>query len=511
MSGASELPAPLKRIPSGIPGLDRVLHGGFLEGGAYIVKGLPGAGKTILVNHVCFNHVAAGGRALYVTLLSEAHARLLQHMRQFDFFAAAPISERLVFISGFSALETGGLDSVLALLRGELLRHEASLLVIDGLLALGDHELSDRALRKFVHQLQMLMSSAACTGLITTGEGRALYHPEYTMVDGVLTLENPTFGTRTQRQLHVDKFRGTDYLGGQHPFTISKAGISVFPRLESWAATSPASKVKRIDRLGSGIRTLDRLMNGGIPSGTTTLVLGPSGVGKTMTGLHFVCKSSAQEPALFFTFYETPARLLTKAKRVGLDFEKKLRRGHLEVIWQAPGDNILDAVAARILDAVTRRRVKRVFIDGMGGFQQAVLYPERLPEFFSVFAHALRERGATTILTGETRVLIGSEVRSPIPTLSILAENMLLMRYVELRSKLYRIISILKMRDSDFDQSLYEFIVSPDGIQLAASPDSAEDILAAVHELRHLAVTDTVSPSRKRARRGGASGGRKRR
>lgn len=480
MTRERESEAGLRRIPSGIAGLDEILSGGFLEGGAYIVKGLPGTGKTTLVNQVAFSHVGRGGRALYVTLLSEQHARLMQHMQLFDFFAAEAIPERLAFLSAFRTLEAEGLAGVMTLLRGEMAAHRASLLVIDGMLAVSEQELSDRDLRKFVHELQGHMGAAGCTGLITTNEGRSAYHPEYTIVDGVLTLEHAVFGARTQRQLQVEKLRGTGYLPGKHAFTITDAGLTVYPRTEA-LLTRPQRDDDRLgERLSCGIPALDAMMHGGVPSATTTLLLGPSGVGKTMIGLHFACAASAREPALFFTFYETPERLLMKARRVHLGFETAVRKGHLEVLWQPPAENLLDALTGRLLDAVDRLGARRLFIDGMGGFQQAAVHPDRLPNYFGTLANALRLRGVTTILTGETQVIIGSEVRSPVPTLSILAENMLLMRYVELRSRLYRVLSILEMRDTGFDPSLYEFELSERGVSLSPTPESAEALLDAM-------------------------------
>jgi circadian clock protein KaiC len=123
----------LKRIPTGVPGLDAVLRGGFLRGGIFIIQGSPGAGKTILGNQICFHHVAKGGRALYVTLLAENHARMLLHIGQLGFFEEAAIPDRLYYVSAYRVLEQEGLPAVLNLLRREVQAREASILVLDGL------------------------------------------------------------------------------------------------------------------------------------------------------------------------------------------------------------------------------------------------------------------------------------------------------------------------------------------------------------------------------------------
>src|ERR1700761_7939628 len=140
----------LKRIPTGVPGLDTVLRGGFLRGGVFIVQGSPGAGKTILGNQICFHHVAQGGRALYVTLLAENHARMLLHIGHLGFFEEAVIPDRLYYISAFRVLEEEGLPAVMNVLRREVQAREASLLVLDGLSAIEESTGSTREFKKFI-------------------------------------------------------------------------------------------------------------------------------------------------------------------------------------------------------------------------------------------------------------------------------------------------------------------------------------------------------------------------
>src|SRR5271168_1754520 len=127
--------APLERVPTGIPGLDTVLRGGFLKAGIYIVRGEPGAGKTIFGNQCCFNHVAAGHRAVYVTLLAETHDRMMQHMQTMSFFDLARIPDGLYYVNGFRVLEEDGIKGFIDLLWHEIRTHNTTLLVLDGLIA----------------------------------------------------------------------------------------------------------------------------------------------------------------------------------------------------------------------------------------------------------------------------------------------------------------------------------------------------------------------------------------
>ena len=133
-----------ERRPTGIAGLDQILEGGLLIAGVYIVQGPPGAGKTILANQACFTHAAAGGHAVYVTLLAESHSRMFAHLRRMAFFDESAIPERVYYIGGYSVLEADGLDALLTLIRGAIQKHQATLLVVDGLVSAHESSPTDR-------------------------------------------------------------------------------------------------------------------------------------------------------------------------------------------------------------------------------------------------------------------------------------------------------------------------------------------------------------------------------
>src|ERR1041385_453643 len=145
----------IERVPSGIPGLDTILQGGFLQGGLYLIVGRPGAGKTIFGNQLSFNHVAAGGRVVYVTLLAETHARMLAHLQSLAFYDPAPIANSLYYVSGYRVLEESGLDGLLEMLRRLIRENRASLLVLDGLVTVETVASSDLAFKRFIHELQV--------------------------------------------------------------------------------------------------------------------------------------------------------------------------------------------------------------------------------------------------------------------------------------------------------------------------------------------------------------------
>lgn len=485
MTEAQKPPPTLRRIPTGILGLDEILHGGFLEGGVYIVQGTPGAGKTILGNEFCFRHTRAGGRAAYVTLLAEMHTRMLQHLRPMSFFDEAVIPEALYYVSAFQNLEDNGLQGLIDLLRREIKNHRSSLLVIDGLVAAEESARSDGEFKKFIHQIQAHAGAYDCTVLLLTSGSRGHVRPEHTMVDGVLELEDHLLQFRTERTLQVRKFRGSSFMRGRHPFRITNDGIRLFPRIESAAADPERLCIHTsAARLSSGVAGLDEMLGGGLPACSSTGLCGASGVGKTTVGLHYLSKSSAAEPGLCFGFFETPEALRLKARTLGLPLDAAIERGHVEILWQAGKENILDELAYQLLSNIKRRKVKRVFIDGLNGFIDSASHPERIGRFFASLTNELNALRATTIFTMESREVVGGALGVPIPGISALVENLIFLRYVEYHSDLRRLVSVSKVRDSGHDPRLREFVISNTGMRVADVFTGTEGVtLGVAHEL----------------------------
>jgi circadian clock protein KaiC len=468
----------IERVPSLVPGLDPVLCGGFLRGGLYLIQGSPGMGKTILANQILYRHVAEAGRALFITVLGENHGRMLAHLRPMRFFDPSHIPDRVTYLSAYHALEGEGLEGVMALIRREALAHQATLLVLDGVSAIEAKAGAEYEMKRFTHELQTLASAMNCTMLLLTTTGGATSAPEHTMVDGIIELRQRAFGVRSERRLLVHKLRGSGFLEGDHAFRISRDGLTVFPRTEALLATPTLRGPPPRARLSSGIASLDAVFHGGIPEATMTAVVGPSGSGKTTLGLQFLTASSAAEPGLLFGSYEPPERLHLKAEALGIDLAAAERRGDLEILWHPVGEHILDELARRLLDAIRRRGVRRLLIDGLSGFEQAALEPERIVRFWSALSNELRALGVTTLHTLEMPELIGTDIRVPVSGISSLAESMVMLRYVELKSRLYRLISLFKVREGAFDPTIREFEITAQGIVVGQPFEGVEAVLS---------------------------------
>lgn len=472
----------LERLPSGIPGLDTVLGGGFFQSGVYIVQGLPGSGKTIFANQLCYAHVRTGGTAVYVTLLAESHARMLQHIRTLSFFDESAIPDRLSYISAFHDLETDGLKGLMSVLRREMRARSASVLVLDGLVAAAEAAETESELKKFIHEIQTSAVFHGCTVFLLTSGTAPRTNAEHTMVDGLIELEERVFEARSERALQVRKFRGGGSLRGKHAFRISDAGLEVFPRLESLYAAPPAGALPR-RALPTGVEGLDALIAaGGLPAESATVLTGSTGTGKTSLALHFLAGSTPQEPGLLFGFFEGPDRVRAKAAAFGLDVAGLERAGALELMWHAQAEHILDELGHRLLARVHERGVKRVVIDGLSGFFESALYAERINRFFSCLVNELRRRGATVLMTLETRDVIGSTVPTPFGV-SAFVDNLIFLRYVEERGELKRLLSITKMRDTDYSAGLFGLEITSRGVRIAGRYSEGQDIIPRAQRL----------------------------
>lgn len=482
-TGPEARPQPaLERVESGIPRLDFILKGGFFRGGTYTLYGPPGAGKTILANQLCFNLIRRTGSAcVYITVLAESHAKMVQHLSGLDFFDPAIVGSKLKYMAAYQTLRKDGLDGVLALIRNTVVNDKPAVLVIDGLESI--EQAADERLhsKEFLNQLQAFTSLVGTTTLLCAVEKAGdVRRDENAMVDGVLELSDQLIGPRGVRELTVHKFRGSGYLRGRHEVEITDGGIQIHPRTEIQFDNPPPRGQEKRERMRFGVPGLDNMMQGGVLSGSTVALLGAPGSGKTTLGLSFLVEGARNgNRGMYFGFYEPPPRLIERAEAIGIPLQRYVDEGAIELVWQPPLEHYMDSLAEALLERVRgeQHERRRLFIDGVQGFAAATVYADRLPRFLSALTNQLRAWDVTTLISEELP-LFGTQLEPPNPELAHVVETVLLLRYVELRSQLHRLISIMKMRESEYDTAIREFRMGKGGISVNDSFESAEAILS---------------------------------
>ncbi|WP_224247715.1 ATPase domain-containing protein [Hyalangium gracile] len=468
-----------RRVPSGLHGLDTLLRGGWLHGGTYIITGSPGTGKTILGNQFCFSAVATGGKAVFITVLAESHGRMVKHLEPMRFFQRESVGKSLHYISGYATLKAEGLSGLSRLIFRAVREHEATVLVVDGLAAVEERAESRLAFREFLHSLCVHNSLAGCTSLMLTGMQENPADPQFAMVDGVVVLSAELLGLKSVRGIEVQKFRGGAQLSGKHTFDITDDGLCIYPRTEALYTGQPDVVPDPQQRLPFGIPGLDQMVGGGMVAYSSTLVFGSPGAGKTLLGLHFLGEGARRgEQCLYYGFTETGPRLIMKMSKVGLDLEPLVAKGRLRLEARVAVETLPDALVQDLLGLVDKHRPQRLFIDGMEPFLKSEsIDHQRASRFITAVTNELRARKVTVMMTQQTNNLFGSELNVRLEGVEAIIDNVIFLRFVEMRSQLYRMLSVMKMRESDNDPALRLFSISSRGIHVEDTFESAEAVL----------------------------------
>lgn len=474
MIDAGDQAPALQRLPSGIPDLDTILRGGFFRGSLYIIRGAPGTGKTILANQVIFHAINQGGHAAYISLLGESNSRLFAYLSSLSFFHLAPIGDALLYHSASHVVESNNVQELQTIVKAAIVDHRAQVVVIDGLGTVGALSTSNIAFKEFIRSLQAYCEAHRCTAFILQDEQERASAVD-TIADGILVLSNTQGPFGGLRELEIRKLRGSGYLEGRHQFEITTDGLRLYPRTEAVLHRhQPPTTVDA--RLRFGIPAFDAMLGGGLPGASITMVFGTPGSGRTFLGQYFLTEGAArQEPSLYFGFNEAPDELKAKAEQIGLPFTTAVETGAVTLLWQPAFENVLDGLIEKLLTIIRQGKIRRLVIDGLEGLEQAAIVPERLQSVFAALMFELRRLHVTTLFTLELQSLGSPSIDIPVRDVSMLADNIIFLRTVELHSHLRRLISVQKMRRSSFDIGIREFTITSSGIVV---DDPFEDVHA---------------------------------
>lgn len=460
---------PIRKLPSGVPGLDEVLGGGLPEFSFNLIAGGPGAGKTTLAHQIMFANASPERKAVYFSIIGEPPIKMLRYQQQHAFFDAAKVGDGTIrFIHlGQQAVE-GGMAKVLEAILLELEKSAPGIVVVDSFRAMvrgvlaGSPE-GERELTEFMQRLALALTSYEATTFLV-GEYSDDEHDSavFTVADGLLWLYQAVDRNSVVRKLQVIKMRGQGQIPGLHTARISDAGYTIFPRLLKPAEILADHPLKH--RLSTGVQGLDEMMGGGIPSGYSVLVAGPSGSGKTVLSNQFIIEGAERgENGIVAIFEKRPNDYLQTTPR-GEAFEKLVREKKLEVVYLRPLDLSIDETLLELHDAVKRLGAKRAVIDSLSGLELALA-----PTFRADFRESLyRMMGSLTGLGVTVMATVELEdsyvdLRFSPQGVAFLTDAIIMQRYVEIDGQLRRAMAVVKVRSSQHSTVLTEYEVSSDG------------------------------------------------
>jgi circadian clock protein KaiC len=478
------------RAAFGIPGLDEVLGGGLSTGHCFLLEGQPGTGKTTTALQFLLEGVRAGERGLYITL-SETEKELRE----------GAASHGWTLGEGLSVFELAPPESLLdqrqqqsVLYSSELELGETTKLVFEAIDRVGPQRVvldslseirllaqSSLRYRRQILALKHFFARRGMTVLLLddlTAESRD--KTVHSVVHGVINLEElaPSYGSE-RRRLRVTKLRGQAFRGGFHDYRIVKGGVRVFPRLEALRQRTDFAR----DTLATGIAELDVLLGGGVQRGSSTLLLGPPGAGKSVFAFQFVKQAIARgESAAAFIFDEEIGIFRSRALSQGFDIDGATASGQLHVEQVDAAELSPGEFSQKVLDTAAGSRMRTIVIDSLNGYALAMPNENDLLLHFHELLMFLNRQGANTIVTLSQQGLIG-DMRSPID-LSYLTDTIILLRYFELLGRVRRAVSVIKKRTGPHETTIREFGINDQGLYLGEPLSALQGIMRGTPEYR---------------------------
>ena len=471
----------IHRLPTGVPGLDEVLGGGLPEFSFNLIAGPPGCGKTTLAHQMMFSLANPDRRAIYFTVLGEPPLKMLRYQQQFDFFDTDAIDQTIRFINLSEDTLGGDLDVVLKRIIEEVESFNPTLVFVDSfrsiVLAGTSNDNPHNTLQQFVQQLGMAMTSwQATTFLIGEYFVETDSNPVFTVADGLIWLRQNVVRNSMVRKMEIMKMRGQATLPGLHTFRISQSGIEVFaPALavSAFGSVSDTADALPVKRLMMGVPRLDDMLGGGLPQGYSMLVAGPSGSGKSLLAAAFLVEGARLgETGVIAAFEQRPTHLRSPAIAALID------SGQVALVDSWAPDLSLDEITRLLLSQVRRLNATRVVIDSLSGFELALAptFREDFRENMSRMVMALAASGITVVMTSELEDRYTDLRFSPYGT-AFMTDAIIVQRYIEVDSRLLRVIAVVKMRASAHSNELRLFSIDDAGLQIGERLAGQEGLL----------------------------------
>ena len=476
----------IRRLLTGVPGLDEVLGGGLPEFSFNLIAGAPGTGKTTLAQQIMFALAGPERPAIYFTVVGEPPLKMLRYQQQFSFFDLERVNACIRFVNLSDEVVDGSLEHLLERIVGEVESTSPGVVIVDSFRTVA--KAAERAqgsefdLQHFVQRLAIRLTSWQATTFLV-GEylsSETEQNPVFTVADGLFWLFQSLDRNSVVRKLHVMKMRGQASIPGLHTFRITDEGVRVFPRVIVGPAelSSARPAVSPLDRVSIGVDGLDDMLGGGIPRGHSALVVGPSGSGKSVLATQFIIEGARRnEPGVVAVFEKRPGDYVPTAP-AGAALDGMVRDGRVAIVHTRPLDLSLDETLHDVVASIRALGARRLVIDSLSGFELALAptFREEFRESLYRMVAVLTGMGITLMLTAELEDSYVDLRFSPHGT-AFLTDTIVMQRYVELKGHLRRAMAVVKVRGSAHSTELRAYDITEEGIVVGESLAAYEGLL----------------------------------
>jgi circadian clock protein KaiC len=459
----------IRKLPTGVLGLDDILGGGIPEFSFNIIAGTPGCGKTTLAHQIVFANATVKKPALFFTVLGEPALKMLRYQQQYSFFDEAKLGGAIRFINLADVVMEKDLNAVFEEITKQVTAINPGIVVVDSfrtVMRKASTSVSDMEMQSFVQRLaQFLTSWQATTFLVGEYDPAEIRdNPVFTIADGLFWLSQKIERNSVVRKLQIIKVRGQGSVPGLHTIRITENGLQAFSRALGFVLEN--KKPVRRRRLSMGILELDKMMSGGVLEGDSLLVAGPSGTGKSALATQFIAAGLRNgEPGIIAVFEERPKGYTDRADSFGLNLKTPQEKGKLEILYLRPLDLSVDETMQAILDAVERIGAKRLVIDSLVSLEMALApgFREDFRESLYRMIVALTGAGVTILSTVEVEDTFTGFSFSHY-TISFLTDDIIRLRYVEIDGQLRKVMVVIKMRGGNHSKDIREYVITGKGV-----------------------------------------------